>query len=135
MFGKWSPTHGLKMAESLINSNNQQMNENDYFLSFYSSKSFLLSEYTYIQVVWPVFPIDLLKWNSTLRQMYWIPDLQSLKLVCFMVVNTWRQKYAVSWLRKRLFWQEGDVYLIEEPSVSLAYEKTSNTGRVLLILH
>ena len=31
---------------------------------------------------------------------YWIPDLKSLKLVCFIVVNTWKPKDADS----RLFW-------------------------------
>ena len=69
--------------------------------------------------------------NSILCQIYWIPDLQSLKLVCFMVANSWNQKYADS----RLFWQDGDVYIIEEPPVSPTCENTSNSGWVPLIVH
>mgnify|MGYP001795785305 CR=1 FL=1 len=45
-----------------------------------------------------VFLFDVLKWNSILCQIYWIPDLQSLKLVCFVLANIWKQKYLDSWL-------------------------------------
>ena len=51
-----------------------------------------------LQHFWSVFLFDNLKWNSTLCQIHWIPDLKLLKLVCFMVANTWKQKYAISWL-------------------------------------
>ena len=57
------------------------------------------------------------KWNSTLCQIYWIPDLESLKLVCFMVANIWKRKYADFWL----FWWHKiaifDRYLIEDDYV------------------
>ena len=34
-----------------------------------------------------VFPFDFQIWNSTLCQIYWIPDLRLFELVCFMVAN------------------------------------------------
>ena len=37
-------------------------------------------------------------WDSILWQIYWILNLQSLKLVYFMVANTWKRKYAEFWL-------------------------------------
>ena len=46
-----------------------------------------------------IFLFHFLKWYSTFC---WILDLHSLKLVCFMVANTWEQKYADSWL----FWHD-----------------------------
>ena len=77
-----------------------------------------------------VFLFDSLKGNSITCQIYWIPDLQSLKLVCSTVVNTWKQKYVDSWL----LLTRCDVYLIEQP-VSSKCENTLNTGWVILILH
>ena len=47
---------------------------------------------------WSFFLFTFIKWNSTRCQIYWIPDLQSLKLVCFMVVSNWERNYADSWL-------------------------------------
>ena len=59
-----------------------------------------------------VFLFDVLKWDSTIYQIYWIPNLQLLKLFCFTVANTWKRKYANSW---QFFWQGGHVlYLIED---------------------
>ena len=43
---------------------------------------------------WSGFLFNFLRWNSTLCQIYWIPDLKSLKLVCFMVAKTWKRKCA-----------------------------------------
>ena len=46
---------------------------------------------------WSVFfCLSFLKRNSTFCKIYWTPNLQSLKLVCFVVANTWMQKYADS---------------------------------------
>ena len=44
-----------------------------------------------------------------------MPDLQSLKLVCFMVAKTWKQKYADS----RLFEQYDHVllFIVEDDDV------------------
>ena len=44
---------------------------------------------------WSVFLFDFLKWNLTLCQICWIPDLQLLKLVCFMVANTWEENMQI----------------------------------------
>ena len=40
-----------------------------------------------------IFSVLFFKMELTICQIYWIPDLQLLKLVCFMVANTWEQKY------------------------------------------
>ena len=56
---------------------------------------------------WSVFLFDFLKWNSIPCQIYWIPDLQLLKLVCFMV-NIWMRKYADTWLVLTRSCQDGD---------------------------
>ena len=56
--------------------------------------------YVYCEALCDIFDrfflFDFLKRNSTLCQIYWIPDSQSLKLVCFMVAITWKQKYEDS---------------------------------------
>ena len=65
------------------------------------------------------------KWNLTLCQIYWIPDIQSLKLVCFIVANTWNRKYADS----KVFWTKW----LCLSSRTTTCENTSNTGWVLLI--
>ena len=77
-----------------------------------------------LQHFWSVFLFDFLKWNSTLCQIYWIPDLQLLKWACFMVAKTWKRKYADS----RLFWTKWPCF-----SRPTTCENTSNTGRILLI--
>ena len=103
-------------------------------MGFYSSESCHLSEYTLewfgglfgarpenfppfkqvwslgflcrtLRHFWSVYLFDVLKRNSTLCQLYWAPNLQSLKFVCFMVANIWKQKYAdsrlfVTWMSK-----------------------------------
>ena len=43
-----------------------------------------------------VFLFDFLKRSSTLCQIYWKPDLQSLKLVCFVLENTGRENKLIS---------------------------------------
>ena len=76
-----------------------------------------------------VFLFEFLKRISTLCQIYWILDLQSLKLVCFEVKNTGRETMQISGCQ----WQN-DVYSIEE-SVLPTRENTPNTGWILLILY
>ena len=77
-----------------------------------------------LQHFWSVFLFSFLKWSSSLCQIYWIPDLQSLKLVCLIVPNTWKQKCADS----KLFWTTW-------PCLSwvITCENTSTTGWGLLI--
>ena len=53
-----------------------------------------------------VFLFDFLKWNSTIYQIYWIPDLQSLKLVCFIDALAGSEKIQISGFH----WQDGGGY-------------------------
>ena len=84
---------------------------------------------TLIRRLCSVFLFEFLKRISTLCQIYWILDLQSLKLVCFEVKNTGRETMQISGCQ----WQN-DVYSIEE-SVLPTRENTPNTGWILLILY
>ena len=61
---------------------------------------------------WLVFLFSFLKWNSILCQIYWIPDLQSLKLVCFIVANVWERKCADSWFFLTRSLQDGDFWSV-----------------------
>ena len=67
------------------------------------------------EAVWDIFDqffcLIFLKWNSILCQIYWILDLQLLKLVCFMVATIWKRKYADSWLVLTRSFQDGDSVL------------------------
>ena len=84
------------------------------------------------------FSVCFLKWNSTLCQVYWISDLQLLKLVCFVVcfvvASTWERKYVKS----RLFfdtitsrWR----FLVGTKLGMTTCENTSNIGWVLLMFY
>ena len=67
-----------------------------FLLSFYSSESFHLSDYMIWGDFWPTYRnfSALQKQVEIVSQIYWIPDLQSLQLVCFMVAKTWERKYV-----------------------------------------
>ena len=60
---------------------------------------------------WLVFLLDFLKWNSILCQIYWIPDLQSLDLVCFMVANTGSESMQILLLLTRSL-QDGNFWSV-----------------------
>ena len=83
---------------------------------------------------WSVFLLDFFKWNSTLCQIFWIPDLHLLQLSCFMVANTWEWKYADSLsLSDKITsrWR----FLVGTKSGMTTCENTSNTCRVLLMFY
>ena len=97
-----------QVFEGLFNISYRHTSEN--FCSFQTSLKFgFLVTVCYLCV--KLFCL-VLKWNSTLYQIYWLANLQSLKLVCFVVENTGSQNIHIP----DFYWQDGNVYLIEEPS-------------------
>ena len=78
-----------------------------------------------------VFLFDSLKWISTICHIYSKPDMQTLKLFCFMVANTWKWQNTGSWLVLTI-WQ---CLLNRRTPILPTCETTSNVGWGLLILH
>ena len=64
-------------------------------------------QHIHLQRFFSFFFFDVLKWNLILWQIYWIPDIKSLKLVCFMVENIRKRKYAAS----KLFFDNMAVFI------------------------
>ena len=64
------------------------------FPTFQRSLKFAFLVQDFPKFFFVLFLFDVIKRNSS--HIYWVPDLQPLKLVCFMVANTWKRKYAYS---------------------------------------